>query len=133
MYDTKNGTRFLTDKQWWCLADFLQQKGVDDKTTTEFLHMDYDNMVEFYELYLADTETDLDIFYNILRADDDMLRDFNLSPCKAKRCVCYDEYNNFCKHYCMDVSGLKLYDVLNCKGDIAYLRQGFGALKEEML
>lgn len=125
MYNN-NGSGFLTYKQRCAILNLLKQKDLDTQTINDFLHMNYEEMLGFYELYLADHENDFDVFYNIIHSnddsDDDIVGDYNLLPCKLKQCICYDEYNNFCKHFCVDVSGLKLYDVLNCNGDVDYLQ-----------
>lgn len=126
MYDNKSTSGFLTDRQEQRVVTLLKQKNIDMQTIIEFLHMSYEDMLGFYELYLADNVNDFDTFYNLVNfnedSDEDMLSNFNLLPCKLKQCICYDEYNNFCKYHCMDVSGLKIYDVLNCNGDVDYLQ-----------
>lgn len=116
---------FLTSKQKYLIIEILKQKGLDNKTIGEVLAMNYEDLLGFYELYLADNEHDLEVFNNIINYTDDtyddILGDLNILPCKLKQCICYDEFNNYCKYYCVDVSGLKLYDVLNCNGDAEYL------------
>lgn len=126
MYDNNDSYSFLTVEQKQLVWRTLKEKGLDNKAISEVLDMDYEEMLGFYELYIADNENDLEIFRNIINliddSYDDMISDYNLLPCKLKQCICYDEYNNFCKHFCVDVSGLKIYDVLNCSGDIDYLQ-----------
>jgi hypothetical protein len=126
MYDNNDIKCFLTGERKEHLIEFLNEKGLDNKTIYEILEMNYEEMLGFYELYIADNENDLDIFRNIINpvgdSYDDIISDYDLLPCKLKQCICYDEYNNFCKHFCVDVSGLKLYDVLNCNGDVDYLQ-----------
>lgn len=134
MYDNNDSKCFLTGRRRQQLVTLLKAKQVDDQTISEFLVMGPDEMQEFYELYLADDDKDLDYLYKILELDEFNLDDEIISvklPCEIKVCICYDKENNFCKSYCMDVSNLKLYDVMNCKGDEEYLKQGFAAMKED--
>lgn len=134
MYDNNDSKCFLTGRRRQQLVTLLKAKQVDDQTISEFLAMSPDEMQEFYELYLADDDKDLDYLYKILELDEFNLDDEIISvklPCEIKECVCFDKENSFCKSYCINVSNLKLYDVMNCKGDEAYLRQGFAAMKED--
>lgn len=135
MYNNNDSKGFLTWNSKRRLTLLLRQKQVDEQTIRDFLAMKPDEMRDYYELYLADNEADLDGFYIIMDSgryisEDVKFSDYKL-PCEIKDCICYDKENNFCKSYCMDVSNLKLYDVMNCKGDEEYLKQGFAAMKED--
>ena len=137
MYDNNDSKCFLTGRRRQRLVTLLKQKQMDNKSIVEFLEMDRDEAIGYYELYLADDDTDLDDFYYLVSDNQSYLEDNDDTgfhrqlPCEIKDCICYDKDNRFCKSYCMDVSSLKLYDVMNCKGDEAYLRQGFAAMKED--
>lgn len=135
MYNNNDTKCFLAGRCRQRLVTLLKKKQADNQTISEFLAMSPDEMRGFYELYLADDDTDLDNFYNIIESDRCFFDDDNINhpklPCEIKACMCYDKENNFCKSYCMDVSNLKLYDVMNCRGDEEYLKQGFAAMKED--
>ena len=119
--------RVLRDDIKLQIINILIDKGLDSKAIVDFFNMSYDEKIDFYELYLADNENDLRQFTVLVNAaykdsqdEYSTINEFELNPCKFKRCSFYDEYNDFCKYYCMDVSGMSFYNLITCNGGRDY-------------